>query len=118
LKLIEALVDPARLGEVKEALSAVEVFRMTVSDVTGLQRSSDSADWQPSTLVRLEIAVNEDFVQPTLAAIRSAGGEGDATGDRGDGTETEGADDGQRIHVHTLKDVIRVRTGERGPEAI
>jgi len=90
MKMIEAIVAPERLGDVKEALSRVEVFRLTVSDVTGLERGDGAA--------------GVPFVRPTLEAIRSAcGGE-------------EGG--GGRVYVQTLRDVIRVRTGERGPEAI
>jgi len=103
MKMIEAVVAPERLGDVKEALSRVEVFRLTVSDVTGLERAEGSA-FEPRPRVRLEVAVNEGFVKPTLEAIRSACG-GDGGG-------------GGRVYVHELRDVIRVRTGERGPEAI
>ena len=115
MKMIEAVVAPERLGDVKEALSRVEVFRLTVSDVTGLERprSGGQAPFEPRPRVRLEIAVNEGFVRPTLEAIRSAcaGRPGEA-GRPGDGK------DGGRIFVQELRDVIRVRTGERGPEAI
>jgi|SRR5512146_1569114 nitrogen regulatory protein P-II 1 len=103
MKMIEAVVAPERLGDVKEALSRVEVFRLTVSDVTGLERRAD-AGFEPRPRVRLEIAVNEAFVRPTVEAIRSACG-GEAGG-------------GGRIFVQELRDVIRVRTGERGSEAI
>jgi len=102
MKMIEAVVAPERLGDVKEALSRVEVFRLTVSDVTGLSRNG--AAFEPRPRVRLEIAVNENFVRPTVEAIRSA-----CEGDEGGGG---------RIFVQELRDVIRVRTGERGPEAI
>ena len=103
MKMIEAGVAPERLGDVKEALSRVEVFRLTVSDVTGLERPPGGT-FEPRPRVRLEVAVNEGFVRPTLEAIRAACG-----GDDGGGG---------RVFVHELRDVIRVRTGERGPEAI
>ena len=111
MKMIEAVVAPERLGDVKEALSRVEVFRLTVSDVTGVSRPQGSGSSPSATgpfeavpRVRLEIAVNEAFVRPTVEAIRSA---------------CEGEDGGGgRIFVLELRDVIRVRTGERGPEAI
>jgi nitrogen regulatory protein P-II 2 len=102
MKMIEAVVAPERLGDVKEALSRVEVFRLTVSDVTGLSREGTA--FVPRPRVRLEIAVNENFVRPTVEAIRAA-----CAGDEGGGG---------RIFVQELRDVIRVRTGERGPEAI
>ena len=103
MKMIEAVVAPERLGDVKEALSRVEVFRLTVSDVTGLRRAPGEA-FRPEPRVRLEIGVNENFVRPTIEAIRSACG----------GSEGGGG----RVYVQELRDVIRVRTGERGPEAI
>ncbi len=108
MKMIEAVVAPERLGDVKEALSRVEVFRLTVSDVTGLSKPRDGSGFEPKPRVRLEIAVNENFVRPTVEAIRSACA--------GDGTGEDGG--GGRIFVQELRDVIRVRTGERGPEAI
>jgi nitrogen regulatory protein P-II 2 len=113
MKMIEAVVAPERLGDVKEALSRVEVFRLTVSDVTGLERKGSGqgsgtgpgeAPFEPRPRLRLEIAVNEGFVRPTVEAIRAACG-----GDEGGGG---------RIYVQELKDVVRVRTGERGTEAI
>lgn len=105
MKMIEAVVAPERLGDVKEALSRVEVFRLTVSDVTGLERTAGAgAPFEPRPRVRLEVAVNENFVRPTLEAIRAACG----------GPEGGGG----RIFVQELRDVVRVRTGERGPEAI
>jgi len=112
MKLVQATIDPARLADVQEALSAVEVFRLTVSDVTGLGRPTDGPgltfDSRPQ--VRLDIAVNESFVRPTLEAIfEAAGGNGDDDAD---------PLDRERILVLPLKDVIRIRTGERGPEAI
>jgi nitrogen regulatory protein P-II 1 len=109
--MIEAVVAPERLGDVKEALSRVEVFRLTVSDVTGLERGTagaapakGGAAFEPRPRVRLEIAVNEGFVRPTVEAIRSACGGEDGGGGR--------------IYVQELRDVVRVRTGERGSEAI
>ncbi len=105
MKMIEAVVAPERLGDVKEALSRVEVFRLTVSDVTGLSKAgAGGPGFVPLPRVRLEIAVNENFVRPTVEAIRSA-----CEGEEGGGG---------RIFVQELRDVIRVRTGERGPEAI
>ena len=106
MKMIEAVVAPERLGDVKEALSRVEVFRLTVSDVTGVERgrTGGATPFEPRPRVRLEIAVNEPFVKPTLEAIRASCG----------GAEGGGG----RIYVQELRDVIRVRTGERGMEAI
>jgi nitrogen regulatory protein P-II 1 len=111
MKLIQAMIDPAHLAAVKDALSAVEVFRLTVSDVTGLDRPSEGRGlrYEARPRVRLDIAVNESFVRTTVDAIFRAVREA--------AEEGEGEDD-ERILVLPLKDAIRLRTGERGPEAI
>jgi len=114
MKMVEAIICPERLEQVKEALAEVEVFRLTVSDVKGYA----SQQTQPGTeglrfeqrLVRklkLEIAVNEEFVEPTVEAIAKAGITADA-GAEGDG----------KIFLLPLEDVVRIRTGERGGAAI
>jgi len=115
VKYIIAIVQPSRLEAVKEALSKVEVFRLTVSDVQGLGRQKGHTEvyrgheYQVSLIrkVKLEIAVNEEFVEPTVNAIMDAGRTG-SEGKIGDG----------KIFVLPVEDVIRIRTGERGPEAI
>ena len=81
MKLITAIVQPARLEAVKEALSKVEVFRLTVGDVKGLGRQKGHTEvyrgheYEVNLLpkVRLDIAVNEEFVEPTLEAIIRGG---------------------------------------------
>ena len=114
MKLIQAVIDPSRLTAVKDALSAVEVFRLTVSDVTGLGRPSEGPGLRFETRprIRLDIAVNESFVRPTVEAIYSAVREGRTS------EEAEDVERDERILVLPLKDAIRIRTGERGPEAI
>ena len=115
MKLITAIVQPARLEAVKEALSKVEVFRLTVGDVKGLGRQKGHTEvyrgheYEVNLLpkVRLDIAVNEEFVEPTIEAILRGGRSG-PEGNIGDG----------KIFVQPLEDVIRIRTGERGSEAI
>ena len=115
MKLITAIVQPARLEAVKEALSKVEVFRLTVGDVKGLGRQKGHTEvyrgheYEVNVLpkVRLDIAVNEEFVEPTIEAI-IRGGRSGPEGNIGDG----------KIFVQPLEDVIRIRTGERGSEAI
>ena len=115
MKLITAIVQPARLEAVKEALSKVEVFRLTVGDVKGLGRQKGHTEvyrgheYEVTLLpkVRLDIAVNEEFVEPTIEAI-IRGGRSGPEGNIGDG----------KIFVQPLEDVIRIRTGERGSEAI
>lgn len=107
LKLIQAVVDPEAIHRIQEELSRVEVFRLTVSDVTSQVLGKSSApgltfDSRPG--IRLEIAVNESFVKPTLDALHRA--LADTGGEQG------------AVYVLPLKDAIRIRTGERGPEAI
>jgi nitrogen regulatory protein P-II 2 len=115
VKYIIAIVQPSRLEAVKEALSKVEVFRLTVSDVQGIGRQKGHTEvyrgheYQVNLIrkVKLEIAVNEQFVEPTVEAILRGGKTGEE-GKIGDG----------KIFILPLEDVIRIRTGERGPEAI
>jgi len=115
MKYIIAIVQPSRLEAVKEALSKVEVFRLTVSDVQGLGRQKGHTEiyrgheYQVNLIrkVKLEIAVNEEFVEPTITAII-----------RGARTGEEGKIGDGKIFVLPLDDVIRIRTGERGGEAI
>ncbi|HEY3322903.1 MAG TPA: P-II family nitrogen regulator [Planctomycetota bacterium] len=115
MKLIEAIIQPSRLESVKEALNEVEVVRLTVCDVQGFGRQKGHTEiyrgheYTVNLLrkVKLEIAVNDDFVEPTIQAILRGGRSGDG-GQIGDG----------KIFVLPLEDCIRIRTGERGPEAI
>src|SRR5690349_2810593 len=115
MKLIIAIIQPTRLEAVKAALSEVEVFRLTVMDVQGFGRQKGHTEvyrgheFSVNLLrkVQLQIAVNEDFVEPTIQAIIKGGRSG-TTGEIGDG----------KIFVLPLEDCIRIRTGERGTEAI
>ncbi len=115
MKMIEAIVQPSKLEAVKEALNEVEVVRLTVSDVQGFGRQKGHTEiyrgheYKVNLLrkVKLQIAVNEEFVEPTIAAIVKAGRTGDE-GKVGDG----------KIFIIPLLDCIRIRTGERGSEAI
>ncbi|MBI3464120.1 MAG: P-II family nitrogen regulator [Planctomycetes bacterium] len=115
MKLILAIIPPAKLEAVKAALQETEVFRLTVMDVQGFGRQKGHTEiyrgheFTVNLLrkVQLEIAVNEDFVERTIDAIIRAGRTGE-TGQIGDG----------KIFVLPLDDCIRIRTGERGPEAI
>ena len=115
MKYIIAIVQPSRLEAVKEALSKVEVFRLTVSDVQGIGRQKGHTEvyrgheYQVNLIrkVKLEIAVNEEFVEPTIEAI-IRGARSGPEGKIGDG----------KIFILPLDDVIRIRTGERGGEAI
>ena len=115
MKLIIAIVQPSRLEAIKEALNRVEVFRLTLVDVQGFGRQKGQSELYRGhelTLnlvrkVQLQIAVNEDFVEPTINAIIEGGRTG-PEGRTGDG----------KIFILPLDDCIRIRTGERGPEAI
>ena len=115
MKLIIAVIQPSRLEAVKAALTEVEVFRLTVMDVQGFGRQKGHTEvyrgheFSVNLLrkVQLQIAVNEDFVEPTIQAIIKGGRSG-PKGEIGDG----------KIFVLPLEDCIRIRTGERGGEAI
>ncbi|MBC19090.1 MAG: transcriptional regulator [Planctomycetaceae bacterium] len=115
MKLIVAIIQPSRLEAVKSALTEVEVFRLTLMDVQGFGRQKGHTetfrghDLAVNLLrkVRLEIAVNDAFVERAIQAITKGGRTGDE-GEIGDG----------KIFVLPMDDCIRIRTGERGNEAI
>ena len=115
MKLIIAIIQPDKLEAVKEALSEVEVVRLTVMDCQGFGRQKGQTgvyrghQFGVNLLrkIQLQIAVNEDFVKPTVDAILKGGRTGDQ-GQIGDG----------KIFVLPMDDCIRIRTGERGSEAI
>jgi len=112
MKYIIAIIQPHKLDEVKQALEDVDVNLMTVSNVLGQGRQKGiteiyrGAKEVGSLLkkVKLEIAVNEDFVEPTIQAIVK----GAHTGEMGDG----------KIFVLDLGECVRIGTGERGGVAI
>ncbi|MEZ6139680.1 MAG: P-II family nitrogen regulator [Zavarzinella sp.] len=115
MKLILAIIQPSRLEIVKEALNQVAVYRLTVVDVYGFGRQKGQSEVfrghevavNMVRKVQLQIAVNEDFVEPTVNAIVQAGRTG-TDGRVGDG----------KIFILPMDDCVRIRTGERGPEAI
>lgn len=115
MKLIIAIIQPNKLEAVKAALTEVEVFRLTVMDVQGFGRQKGHTElyrgheFSVNLLrkVQLQIAVNEEFVEPTIQAIIKGGRSGNQ-GEIGDG----------KIFVLPMDDCIRIRTGERGQEAI
>ena len=112
MKKIEAIIKPHKLDDVKEAINALGVQGMTVSDVRGYGRqkghteiyrgSEYTVDFLPK--VKIEAAVADEQVEKAIATISKAA----QTGKIGDG----------KIFVLGLTDVIRIRTGERGPAAI
>jgi len=112
MKLITAIIRPEKLPDVKAALFAAEVFKMTVSNVIGCGQQMGYEEHYRGAVtevkllkkVRLDIAVNEAFVQRTIDAIIR----GARTGNIGDG----------KIFVTDLLECIRIRTGETGGPAI
>lgn len=113
MKMIVAIIQPDKLEDVRQALIEADVSRVTVTRVTGHGRELDTALYRGQELVpdlhpkiRLEIAVNEGFVESTIAAILRAARHG--AGAVGDG----------KIFVMPLEQVVRIRTGERGGDAI
>jgi len=112
MKLIIAVIQPDKLEEVKEELYKSEVNLITVSEVLGHGRQKGVTEIYRGTKetgnllrkIRLEIAVNENFVEPTVKAIIK----GAKTGDIGDG----------KIFILDLPQCIRIRTGETGGVAI
>ena len=112
MKLITVIIRPEKLEAVQAALSERDVYLMTVTDVRGCGRQRGftevyrGAEFQVRLLpkLKLEIAVNEDFVKPTIDAIMSVA----KTGKIGDG----------KIFVVPLEQVHRIRTGETGNVAI
>jgi nitrogen regulatory protein P-II 2 len=115
MKYIIAIIQPTRLEAVKEALSHIEVFRLTISDVQGVGRQKGHTEtyrgheYQINFIrkVKLEIAVDDPYVEATLDAIDGAARTG-PEGKIGDG----------KIFVLPLEDVMRIRTRERGSEAL
>lgn len=112
MKMIVAIIQPHRLEEVKDALYKAEVNLLTISEVLGHGRQKGVSEVYRSNRetgnllrkIKLEIAVNDSFVQPTIDAIMKGG----RTGEVGDG----------KIFVLDLEQCHRIRTGEQGGEAI
>jgi nitrogen regulatory protein P-II 2 len=112
MKLIIAIIQPHKLDAVKRELEAVDVNLMTVTNVLGQGRQKGLTEIYRGAKeaggllnkVRLDIAVNEDFVEPTIKAIIK----GAHTGDVGDG----------KIFVVELAECVRISTDERGGTAI
>ena len=111
MKYIIAIIQPHRLEEVKEELEKAGVHLITVSHILGRGRQKGYTEVYRNARevgllkkTKIEIAVNEDFVQPTIDAIMK----GAHTGRTGDG----------KIFVLDLHEVVRIGTGERGGPAI
>ena len=112
MKLIIAYIPPERLPAVKQALYEREVYKMSVTNALGCgqqkgyHESYRGVDIEVNLLkkIRIEIGVNDKFVEPTIEGIIT----GARTGNIGDG----------KIFVLDLPQCIRIRTGEEGAEAI
>jgi len=112
MKLIIAYVKPERLNDVKQALYEAQVYNMSVTNIVGSGRQRGysetyrGAEMEVNLLkkVRLEIGVNDDFVQPAIDAITR----GARTGQIGDGV----------LFVLPVEQALRIRTGELGPPAM
>ena len=112
MKKVEAIIKPFKLDEVKDQLNEMGVKGITVSEVKGFGRQKGHAelyrgaeyivDFLPK--IKLEIIISDDLVDDVINAITQSA----QTGRIGDG----------KIFVTSLEDTIRIRTGERGDEAI
>jgi len=112
LKKIEAIIKPFKLDEVKDALNDLGIRGMTISEVKGFGRQKGHTeiyrgaeyviDFLPK--IKIELVVNQDLAGKVIEAIQKAA----KTGKIGDG----------KIFVYPVEEIIRIRTGERGKEAI
>ncbi|WP_053980500.1 P-II family nitrogen regulator [Marinagarivorans algicola] len=112
MKLITAVVKPFKLDDVRNALSEVGVQGMTVTEVKGFGRQKGHTelyrgaeyvvDFLPK--VKLEMAVSDEVVEQAVEAITQAA----QTGKIGDG----------KIFIQPLEEIVRIRTGETGPDAV
>ena len=112
MKMIAAIIKPFKLDEVREALSAIGVQGITVTEVKGFGRQKGHTelyrgaeyvvDFLPK--VKIEAAIADDIVEQVIEAIESAA----RTGKIGDG----------KIFVYGVEQVVRIRTGETGREAL
>ena len=112
MKKIEAIIKPFKLDEVKESLTKLGIKGMTISEVRGFGRQRGHTelyrgaeyvvDFLPKT--KIEIIVTDDMVQKVVDVIMEAA----KTGRIGDG----------KVFITPIEDVIRIRTGEKGEDAI
>jgi nitrogen regulatory protein P-II 1 len=115
MKLIVAVIRPEKLEAVQAALASQDVYLMTVTDIRGCGRQGGHTEVYRGAKFRirlidklkLEIAVNDAFVEAAVEAIVHAAR-----------TEPIGAVGDGKIFVTALEDCVRIRTGERGPAAI
>ena len=113
MKLVTAIIQPDKLDEVRESLIEAEIYRITVSRCTGRGRAEETDLYRGQKIapaliskIKLDIACNDEFVEIAIGAILKAAKHNDGT--IGDG----------KIFVTPLEQCIRIRTEERGSEAI
>ena len=113
MKLVTAIIQPDKLDEVRESLVTAEIYRITVSRCTGRGRAEETDLYRGQKIVpaliskiRLDIACNDEYVEVAIDAILKAAKH--ESGEIGDG----------KIFVTPLEQCIRIRTAERGSEAI
>ncbi len=113
MKMVTAIIQPDKLDAVREALIKAEITRITVSRCTGRGRAEEIELYRGQAVapdliskIRLDIACNDEFVDTTVNAILTAARHGE--GKIGDG----------KIFVTSLEECIRIRTDEKGGEAI
>jgi len=112
MKKVEAIIKPFKLDDVKEALIEADISRITISEVKGHGRQQGHTELYRGNeyvveylpKVKIEIIVNDEFVEKAIEAITN----GAKTGKIGDG----------KIFVMPVEEVVRIRTGERGSEAV
>ncbi|NOY58077.1 MAG: P-II family nitrogen regulator [Calditrichaeota bacterium] len=112
MKLIIAYIQPEKLNSVKQALYERKIFKISVTNALGCGQQKGyhetyrGAEIEVNLLkkVRIEIAINDEFVNPTIDGIIT----GARTGKIGDG----------KIFIHDMSECIRIRTGETGKDAI
>ena len=112
MKLITAIVKPFKIDDVRDALAAIGIQGMTVTEVKGFGRQKGhtelyrgaeyNVDFMPK--IKIEVAINKDMVDQVIEVISEAANNGKI----GDG----------KIFVSSLEEVVRIRTGEKGVEAL
>ena len=112
MKKVEIIIRPFKLEEIKECLSEIGIKGMTVSDVKGFGRQGGhkevyrGAEYQVDFLpkIKIEVVIDEDIVSEVLDAVTETA----RTGQVGDG----------KIFISSVEEVIRIRTGESGLDAL
>lgn len=112
MKMITAMIRPGKLDAVKDALVAIDIVGMTVTDARGFGRQKGQVERYRGTEFKVDflpklkvmIIIPDEKIEAALSAISTAA----HTGEIGDG----------KIFVSPVEDAIRIRTGDRGPEAL